>query len=360
MNLDQFQHLLNDMSLFDYTVISVNLLLIVFAQPILKRFSSQSLSQKTFDLRFNLLRAINVFILVAYGYQIIYEPNAETSITIKAITILAILYLSYVSNYILQFLVNKHYGKAREINQQTIYIQTYQSRLFSIITAILISIIALISIIRILGFESLLEAGGVLGVFGVLLALTQASWAPDIISGLIILNSDMFEEGDIVEFNGLIGRVYRTKLFHTEIINVRNNHRIMLRNANIRDRTIHNLSKFASGMGLRECLQFNIGYDVPTEKIKTMLCKAFDNAIEAGVCIEPNPEPQVKVLETGDHAVTWGILFHIKKVDQIVNTRRDLREHILQQSTLDNISLATPLTHEVALEKSPVSSEHYE
>lgn len=352
MTLDKIVTVVNEMSVMDYSILSINLLLIVFAQPILKRFSPSSISQKVFELRFNLLRFINFFILIAYGYKLIYEPTSTQGPAIQAVTILAILYLTYIFNYFFQFFINKHYGKLREIGDQVIYIQTYKSRLFSIIAAILLTIIALISIIRVLGFESLLEAGGVLGVFGVLLALTQSSWAPDIISGLIILNSDMFEEGDIVEFDGIISRVYRTKLFHTEIINIRNNHRIMLRNANMRDRTIHNLSKFASGMGLRECLQFNIGYDVNSDEIKAMMRTAFNTAVDAGVAIESNPEPQIRVMETGDHAVTWGLLFHIKKVDQIINTRRDLREHILQQSKLNQIDLATPITQYVTLAKS--------
>ena len=60
-------------------------------------------------------------------------------------------------------------------------------------------VMGLIACVRILGFDSLLEAGGLLGVMGVFLALTQASWAPDIISGLVILNSRMVEEGDVLQ-----------------------------------------------------------------------------------------------------------------------------------------------------------------
>jgi len=188
-------------------------------------------------------------------------------------------------------------------------------------------------------------------VLGVFLALTQASWAPDVISGLIILNSDMFEEGDIVEIDGIFGRVYRTKLFHTEIINLKNNHRIMLRNANMRDKTIHNLSKFATGMGLRECLEFNIGYDVAIADVRIMFEKAYEKASESDDCIETNPAPTAKILETGDHAITWGFLFHVKKVDQLVNIRRTLREFILEESKLSGISLATPITQTIDIKK---------
>jgi len=64
---------------------------------------------------------------------------------------------------------------------------------------------------------------------GVLLAFTQSTWAPDVFSGLIILNSDMLEEGDIIEIKEsepVYGLVYKTKIFHTVILNLVDNHHV--------------------------------------------------------------------------------------------------------------------------------------
>lgn len=337
------------LSAFDYLVLIVNLLLILFARPLLQRLTSAHTPEKTLAFRINMLRGLNAVILIVFGYENVYRPAEGDNHALTALSILAILYLSNFGNYFLQYLIHKQYGKAREVGDKTLYIETYQSRLFSILVAIAITVIAMIAIVRQLGFESLLEAGGVLGVIGVFLALTQASWAPDIISGLIILNSDMFEEGDIIEFDGIVARIYRTKLFHTEIINLTNNHRIMLRNAQMRDRVIHNLSKFATGRGLRECLSFKIGYDTDKQAIMDMFHKAYERAIESEVPIDSNVEPDIKVLDTGDHAVAWGFIYHTKRIEQIINIRRDLREIILDQSMLSGVSLATPITQDVVV-----------
>jgi len=59
-------------------------------------------------------------------------------------------------------------------------------------------------------------------------------------------------------------------MFHTEILNLVNNHRVMLKNARLREFTIQNLSKFASAKGLREQLSFKIGYDISPEKVRKM------------------------------------------------------------------------------------------
>lgn len=346
MSWDLIQRFLESLTLVDYAVIILNVLMILFANPLLSRFSPANVAPKSHNLRVSLLRGLNLFILLVYGYVYFYKPTGGASGGIKVLSILGIIYLTNISNYLLQYLISKRFGKAREIGERTLYVETYKTRLLSILSAIFLTIIAIVAIVRVLGFDSLLEAGGVLGIIGVFLGLTQSSWAPDIISGLIILNSDMFEEGDIVDTNdGTLGRVYKTKLFHTEILNISNNHRIMIRNSHLRDKTIHNLSKFASAKGLRECLTFNIGYQLQHEKIKRMFEDAFEIALAAGVPIESNTPVEVKVIETGDHAVTWGVIFHVKQVDKILNIRRDFREIILVASIEHNIDLATPFTH---------------
>ncbi|MFL0810474.1 MAG: mechanosensitive ion channel family protein [Agarilytica sp.] len=330
----------------DYFIVSLNVLLFIFAEHVLRRFSSAAVQPNSHRMRVNLLRGLNIVILFVYAYTYLYRPSDGPSGGLKILGILAVLYTANITNFLLQYFVHKQYGKARDIGERTLYVETYQTRLLSILSAVFITIIAIVSVVHLLGFDSLLEAGGVIGIIGVFLGLTQSSWAPDIISGLIILNSDMLEEGDIIDTgDGILGRVYKTKLFHTEILNISNNHRIMIRNAHLRDKTIHNLSKFASAKGLRECLNFNIGYDTDEEKTKAMFEEAYHTAIDADIPIEENTHVETKVIETGDHAVTWGVLYHLKKVEKILSVRRDFREIILQTSKKHGIELSTPVTH---------------
>ena len=154
----------------------------------------------------------------------------------------------------------------------------------------------------------MLQAGGVLGFVGVMLALTQAAWAPDIISGLIILNSNMVEEGDILQITHegkkIHASVYKTKMMHTELLDISNNHRMMIKNTQLRALFLQNLSKFASAKGLREKLTFNIGYDVSPkdvgsffEKVETLLQAEYDEYYESQHPIE------VVIEDIGDHAV---------------------------------------------------------
>jgi small-conductance mechanosensitive channel len=210
-------------------------------------------------------------------------------------------------------------------------------------------VVAIVSCMRILGLNSLLETGGAVGIIGLFLALTQASWAPDIISGLIILNSRMAEEGDVVQFNmgsgNIVASIFKTKVFHTEFLDLANNHRLMVRNAKLRDYGIQNLSRFASAKGLRECLVFNIDYAHSELEVTEMMNRAFAEIDKNEDSREQQFDHEVMVLDTGDHAVTWAVYSYIKNVKQLLKIKQVFRAHILAESMRSNISLATPSVH---------------
>jgi len=137
--------------------------------------------------------------------------------------------------------------------------------------------------------------------------------------------------------------IYRTKLFHTEVLNLVNNHRIMIPNSQLRKIAIHNLSKFASAKGLREKMSFQIGYDTSAGKIKEMFLAAYQKACRnPDIKIADKYELEIRVLETGADAVTWGIFYYIKEVKNLISTRQFFHEVILAESIEKGIQLATP------------------
>ncbi|MBT8114419.1 MAG: mechanosensitive ion channel, partial [Arenicella sp.] len=187
---------------------------------------------------------------------------------------------------------------------------------------------------------------GALGIIGLFLAMTQASWAPDMISGLIILNSRLCEEGDVIQFNmdgtWITGSVFRTKLFHTEILDLTNNHRLMVRNAKLRDYGVQNLSRFASARGLRERLLFNIDYRHDENEVVDMIERAFTEFDKSDGSREEQYEHEIMVYDTGDYAVTWAVYYYIKDVKKLLKIRQVFRSYILAEAKRSQISLATP------------------
>lgn len=340
-------------STLDWFLIAVNIGLFIFAGALYEKLTPEKDTQSSKQI--HLFRVFNVIIIALILYRAIVTPLIDESWLSKALTIFLFTYASFIVFKIYSYFMHRRYGRQRETESGLHISATYNSRGLVVFGGVLLFIIWLISCIQLLGFESLLQAGGVLGFVGVMLALTQAAWAPDIISGLIILNSKMVEEGDTLQINHngqtIYANVYKTKLLHTELLDISNNHRMMLKNTQLRELFLHNLSKFASAKGLRERLMFNIGYDVSPKvvrslfaKVEVLLQEEYSEHYEAQHPI------QVMVDDTGDHAVTWLMFFYIKDIKQLLKTRQLFREVILNLSIAEGISLATPLTHVVNTE----------
>ena len=337
--------------LIDYLVIGINLLLIVFSRRILMFFRRTKEIDNRFRINLMMFRGLSVLVIVAFGYYHVYLPADSQDWGIKLLASAVVIFLAFGFQNVASYFIQLRYGKTVTFRGEAFHTETYYSRIFRILSATLIFVITLITVIRILGFGSLLEAGGALGVIGVMIALTQSTWAPDLFSGLIILHNRMIDPGDVIELDGserTLGIVHKVKLFHTEIRNLVNNHRIMIKNAYLRDHIIHNLSKFASSNGLRELLRFKIGYDVEPKKLKAMFEIAFKHALhDEQVKLEEHPGIEIRMLDAGDFAVEWGVFYYTKEVDQILKTRQLFREVILETAMAQGISLGTPMQHQI-------------
>jgi len=194
------------------------------------------------------------------------------------LSILVVLYLAYLASNIASYLMRRRYGKVSTTSDGTQVSDTYHSRMLTLVISTFIAVVALIA-------------------------------------ALVLLNSDMVSEGDLIEIDHppLIGRVFKTKIFHTVLIDVVNNHRVMISNSKLRDHTIQSLSKFASARGLRERLIFKIGYDTSPAAVKRMFTSAFDQACTtADGRLDKTHPLEIRMLDAGDHAVEWAVFYYIK------------------------------------------------
>ncbi len=334
------------LSAVELALLVVCVLLIVFSKIILQKVWHLPAESRRLKSRLTVFRAFNFLIIFAIllNHFVLYVDSPGWAH--KLLGVVMVIFSAFWATQISRYFIRLRYGRKREINNEKIVSETYNSRLLSLLATVFIVIVALIGVVQVLGFTSLLEAGGMIGFIGVMLALTQAAWAPDIISGLIILNSGLVDEGDVIELDGedgLIAMVYKTKLFHTELLDLVNNHRIMLGNAKLRGMLLQNLSKFASAKGLREVLRFKIGYDVPAEKVRACFQQAYEKAAaDDGIGVQAEHDMELRVLETGDDAVEWALYYYTKDIRNLIKTRQLFRAAILETCQAHGISLATP------------------
>jgi small-conductance mechanosensitive channel len=333
------------LSVTDVVILAVNLFLLIVSSWLFRWLHQFAVKEEKRFL--NYFRVVNVLCIVLILFNRMFLSKDANNHVINIVAALLISYAAVLAYQVTAFFLQARFGKLREGATGPVSHETYHSRVLKILSGILIFILAVIAIVQTLGFSSLLQAGGVLGFLGVFLALTQGSWAPDLIGGLILLNSNIFEEGDVLEITNGGGTicvlVFRTKLFHTELLNVVDNHRVMISNSKIREFAVHNLSKFASAKGLRENLRFNIAYGTDANAIRELFSAALEDATQGSPsAIESQYAFEARVIATGDDAVEWALYYYTKDVKNLYRTRQLLREAVLKLSAKRDISLATP------------------
>jgi len=341
---------INDFSRMNLFIIAASLVLFIAAKPVCRWLNDDD----GLNTRISMMRVLNALIILGVLADVLLH---DYSLLSKLTQSLIVIYFAVLVTQFINFFVRQRFGKVRNTKNKKQISDTYSSRGLSLFVTAVITVVAIVSCLRILGLNSLLEAGGAIGILGLFLAMTQASWAPDIISGLIILNSRMAEEGDVVQFNmdgtTIVASIFKTKVFHTECLDLANNHRLMVRNARLRDYGIQNLSRFASAKGLRECLLFNIDYAHSKQEVEGMIDRAFEEIDKSEGLREEQFAPEVMVLDTGDYAVTWAVYYYIKDGKQLLRIKQIFRQYILAESIRSNISLATPSlqTNDVTLQQ---------
>ena len=239
---------------------ALNVLLLVFARPLVNLAAP---GQKN-DARVRILRGLNILLIVLHvlDFGLRETVPGYEGYVIKLGGSLMVIYGGVFLHSLAGTLSRRRFGRTREVDDQRIFVETYNSRLVGIMLLAVIAITTIYILIKVWGADSLLETTGIFGIFIAFLAFTSSIWATDIFSGLIILNSDILADGDVVVLEGQEDEyiIARVTLIYVVLYDVRNNHRTLLRNTEFIDRRIDNLSRIASSDGVRQSYTYKIGY----------------------------------------------------------------------------------------------------
>lgn len=139
--------------------------------------------------------------------------------------------------------------------------ETHNSRIMEILGSFIILIFTIVVLIKIWGFDSALETTGIFGIFIGLIAFTANIWAPDLIAGIILLNTNLINNGNVIGLEGKKYIVFKFGFFETILLDLESNVRCTIKNGKLKDSVIYNYNKPASSTGIRETVTFKIGYN---------------------------------------------------------------------------------------------------
>ena len=350
-------------------VFTLNIILFLFSSKIVKFLNAGQENTK----QLSLFRSLNFafFFFHALDWLMLFlNQNYENHFFKMGLSIVLI-YTGIIFYSIATLYTKAKFGITKEVDETKVFYDSYSSRMVNILLLVFIGLMVMMYIIKIWGFTSLLETTGLFGLVIAFLALTNAIWAPDLYYGMVILNSNMLEDGDVISFSHGERHPYiisKVTFIYTILLDVTNNHRIMIRNAKMVDATINNLSKKASLEGLRHHHIFKIGYPKHKEntqeeylEYKSRVDKMFtfiqEQAFEnEEILVNANVPFTWYVKDTGDYAIEYILTYHLSSLPETRSTKkirayllatpRLITEIALYASYKYGIDFSTPIVHQ--------------
>lgn len=384
--MDFFQDLFRELTSGDRPVLSLlfflNVVLLVLARPIIHILAPDQ-DNKT---KIKIAQALNILVIlfqiVDFGMRQTFDWYGGGYLVNLGVSLMVI-YTGVFFYSASGTFTRKRFGKSRTFDDKTVYIESYNSRLVNIVMLAIIVLTIVYILIKIWGADSLLETTGIIGILLVFLGFTSSIWAPDIVSGLIILNSEMLVDGDVVVIDGHPDEyiIARVTLIYAVLYDVRNNHRTLLRNTQFIQSRIDNLSRVASSDGIRQAYKYNIGYPAFNENRETRakefaafrknvddMFKLANEACQANDEIKINKSKPFEwaMTSAGDYALEYTLWFYLDRIPNtkltgtirkhLMGTMYKVNEAVYAASIVENIDLSTPDLVNARVENKSVES----
>lgn len=349
-------------------VFTVNILLFIFSAKIVKFLNAGQENSKQLVI-FRSLNFVFFFFHALDWLMLSLNHNYENHFLKMGLS-LVLIYTGIIFYSIATLYTKAKFGVSKVVDDKKVFYDSYSSRMVNLLLLAVISLMVLLYVIKVWGFTSLLQTTGLFGLVIAFLALTNAIWAPDLYYGMVILNSNMLEDGDVISFSDGESHPYiisKVTFIYTILLDVTNNHRIMIRNAKMVDATINNLSKKASLEGLRHYHIFKIGYPKYVQNseeeylaYKTRVDKMFTYVQEEAfgdenILVNANVPFTWYIKNTGDYAVEFMFTYHLSSLPETRSTKK-IRAHLIVTPNVINeivlrasykygVNLSTPLVH---------------
>ena len=181
------------------------------------------------------------------------------------------------------------------------------------------------------------------GIFvGVLAALGSSAVASNVISGLMLIYTRAFREGDRVEINGVVGVVQDSALLVTRILTPRNE-LVSIPNATVIGASITNycLAEREIQRPVALATTVTIGYNVPWRQVHALLLAAA--ASVPGISDEP--PPRVLQISLNDFHISYELDACVRDVARYRETLSDLLAAIQDRFADADVEILSPGYH---------------
>ena len=253
------------------------------------------------------------------------------TISIQSILeIIIVFLLAKLLIVIIQFSLNKHLKKQPENNERLNSIfQLLKYFIWTITIAVVLEIMGINLTILLAGSAALLVGLG-LGI--------QQTFN-DLISGIIILAEGSLKKNDVVEVDGLIGRVEEINL-RTSIIYTRDGINIIVPNHKFINENVINWSH--NSKATRFKIHIGVAYGSNEIEVQEVLHNCL---LQEEKVIKNNPTNYpifIRIVDFGDNAINFELLFWSNDIFSIEQIKSNIRFSILEAFRKNNIVIPFP------------------
>ncbi|PLW98744.1 MAG: hypothetical protein C0594_17945 [Marinilabiliales bacterium] len=203
-----------------------------------------------------------------------------------------------------------------------------------LLTKYIIWVLAILIALDTIGLDiSLLMAGSAALLVGLGLGIQQLF--NDIVSGIILLFEGTLKVNDVIEFDGVVGKVEQIGL-RTSVVNTRDDIRLIVPNSNLVSKRVVNWSHIHQST--RFMVQVGVAYGSDVELVSSLLLQCA----QEHETIEHNPEPFVRFNDFGDSSLVFQLFFWSDKTFVVENVKSDLRFMIDKAFRENNVTIPFP------------------
>ena len=324
----------------DYITFIINLLILIFGKQIINHLSVQTVGAAPPQLR--LLRILNAVLFLTYLFAVAFQFQLGSNISHTGLLVL----LTYLIWQLTHSIILKKYGRKREVEGTSIYVESYTSSNLKLIALLILGVISGLVFLNLWKLEWLLQTTSFLGALAVLIFTTKDYWLKDFISGIIVISNGNIERGDVIRIpdENILAIVLETRTMLTLLRDVIRNHNITVPNSLLLNKQVEILTT-ESRKGIYDYVEFNIGYETDSEKARAYLLDAWKRACKITATINPEREANIMLGENGDHAVTWRVLYNLRFEHEITTARNAVKLAAFELQDEHGVKLPTPLTH---------------
>jgi len=172
---------------------------------------------------------------------------------------------------------------------------------------------------------------------GAMITLGSSSAMGNITSGIVLIYTRSFKQGDYVRIGDAFGQVVERTLLATRLQTTKNEN-ITIPNTAVLSSQVINYSDTSDSTDLIVHIAIGLAYDVDWRKVHELLNSAANQTAH----IEPKPEPFVLQKSLDDFSVSYEINAYTKRPDLLPSIYSELNRNILDEFGRAKIEIVSP------------------